>query len=161
MGRLADFSDVTVGIDPDPASLAAATQLLLGGGELIQGDFLDYDFGTSKFDLVTAVASIHHMPLDHALQKMASLLRPGGAIGVVGLYRSATLSDRAVELAAIPVNAALAWTRPSPVMAAQACDPTMTLEEIRSAAARILPGAKMRRLLLWRYLLTWRAPTTS
>lgn len=36
-------------------------------------------------------------------------------------------------------------------------DPELTSREVRSAATTALPGARVRRLLLWRYLLTWRA----
>jgi hypothetical protein len=86
---------------------------------------------------------------------MACLLRPGGVIAIVGLYGAETLAERVVELVAIPVNAALAWSRPSALMAAPARDPTMPLRDIGSTAARVLPGSTTRRLLLWRYLLTW------
>jgi hypothetical protein len=129
--------------------------------ELIYGDFLDHDFGDRHFDFITAVASVHHMPLSQALQKVSGLLRPRGTVGVVGLYRTATLVDHLIELAAVPVNAGLAWSQPSSPMSAPAIDPTVPLHEIQTTAARILPGVKMRRLLLWRYLLTWTKPDTD
>jgi hypothetical protein len=34
----------------------------------------------------------------------------------------------------------------------------MTLGQVREAAAALLPGCAVRRLLLWRYLLVWRRP---
>jgi hypothetical protein len=37
-------------------------------------------------------------------------------------------------------------------------DPVLTTREVRAESARLLPGARVRRLLLWRYLLTWRKP---
>ena len=37
-------------------------------------------------------------------------------------------------------------------------DPDFTVREVRADAARLLPGARVRRLLFWRYLLLWRRP---
>ena len=159
--KLAAVSDEVVGIDPDAASIGVARQTAAGVAELIHGDFLDHAFGDRHFDFITAVASVHHMPLSQALQKMSGVLRPRGTVGVVGLYRTATLADHLIELAAVPVNAGLAWSRSSSPMSAPAIDPTLPLQEIRTTAARILPGVKIRRLLLWRYLLTWTKPGTD
>jgi hypothetical protein len=36
--------------------------------------------------------------------------------------------------------------------------PTLTTREVAETAAALLPGARVRRLLFWRYLLTWRKP---
>jgi len=35
----------------------------------------------------------------------------------------------------------------------------MTLRQVRAAAAATLPGSRVRRLLLWRYLLTREKPS--
>jgi hypothetical protein len=37
-------------------------------------------------------------------------------------------------------------------------DPQLTFRQVRSEVAIELPGARVRRLLLWRYLLVWRKP---
>ena len=37
-------------------------------------------------------------------------------------------------------------------------DPQLTTREVRALAADVLLGVHVRRLLLWRYLLTWTAP---
>jgi hypothetical protein len=37
-------------------------------------------------------------------------------------------------------------------------DGALTTRDVRVQAAGLLPGARVRRLLLWRYLLTWRKP---
>jgi hypothetical protein len=37
-------------------------------------------------------------------------------------------------------------------------DPPLTTREVRQHAAAVLPGAQVRRLLFWRYLLTWQRP---
>jgi hypothetical protein len=79
---------------------------------LIPVDFLEHDFVDGSFDLITVVASVHHMPLSDAHEKMARLL-PGGIIGMFGLYRAATVADRAVELAAFSGMSVLAAGGPT------------------------------------------------
>ena len=37
-------------------------------------------------------------------------------------------------------------------------DPDLTTRQVRTTARDLLPGARVRRLVLWRYLLTWRKP---
>jgi hypothetical protein len=38
--------------------------------------------------------------------------------------------------------------------------PVLTVREVRRQAQHELPGARVRRLLFWRYLLEWSRPTT-
>jgi hypothetical protein len=73
-------------------------------------------------------------------------------------------------LAAAPVNAAArvavaALERACPggtadLPQAPVRPAAMTLGEVRAAAAALLPGCAVRRLLLWRYLLVFRRPRT-
>lgn len=60
-----------------------------------QGDFLSYDFGNRKFDFITALDVLEHIPLDvlpEYLHKFRMLLKEGGQLVVSGpsensLYR--------------------------------------------------------------------------
>jgi SAM-dependent methyltransferase len=54
-----------------------------------------------SLDLVTAVASLHHMDGEAALRRMSGLLRPGGVLAVVGLARGVTPADLYLQLPAI------------------------------------------------------------
>lgn len=79
---------------------------------------------------------------------------------MLGLFREASLIDRGAVLVAAPVDVFYALSRGSssngasmPVKPA-----TMSLREIRNHVPAVLPGARLRRLLLWRYLLTWQKP---
>jgi SAM-dependent methyltransferase len=135
----------------------------LAGDRLIrfvEADFLQYAFD-EPFDFIAASASLHHMPFEQALLKMAALLRPGGVLAVLGLFREASLTDRAVALVATPVNVFYALHRGRVSSGAPTRPPDMPLAEIREAVASVLPGARLRRLLLWRYLLTWQKPQAS
>src|SRR5689334_19167910 len=63
--RLASVSQSVTGIDPDPAAIARATGRLasLPHVTVSRGDFEAYQPGTRRFDLITFVASLHHMDL--------------------------------------------------------------------------------------------------
>ena len=159
---LADRSSAVVtGIDQDRAMIERARTL--AGDRLIrfvEADFLQYAFD-EPFDFIAAPASLHQMPFEQALLKMAALLRPGGVLAMLGLFREASLTDRVVALVATPVNVFYALHRGQVSSGAPTRPPDMPLAEIREAVASVLPGARLRRLLLWRYLLTWQKPQAS
>lgn len=51
------------------------------GRNLLEADFLGYDFGTARYDLITHWATLEHLPQAEAfLRKMRMLLAPGGKI---------------------------------------------------------------------------------
>lgn len=129
----------------------------------IHGDVLTHDLG--RYDVVTAEASLHHLPLREGLTRLAELTEPGGLLVVIGLYLTATRADRAMELVTLPANAAVGLVKALNGTGGKPHDSEMpmvmtapTLPEIRAAAAEITPGARVRRHLFWRYSLVWRAP---
>jgi 2-polyprenyl-3-methyl-5-hydroxy-6-metoxy-1,4-benzoquinol methylase len=131
--------------------------------EWIHGDVLTHDLG--RYDVVTAEASLHHLPLREGLTRLAGLTKPGGLLVVVGLYMTATKSDRAMELVTLPANAVVGIAKAINGTGGKPHDTEMpvvmtapTLPEIRAAAAEIVPGARIRRHVFWRYSLVWRAP---
>jgi SAM-dependent methyltransferase len=148
-----------VGIDRDHASVAAARA---DGGaadiHYIEGDVLTYSFQPSSFDLVAAVASLHHMDAETALGRLSSLLRPGGVLAVVGLARSSP-GDLPIDVAAIVANR----LRRLRVPYRQQTSPTVwpppeSYASMRRIAARLLPSARFQRRLYWRYTLVWIKP---
>ncbi|WP_112263555.1 class I SAM-dependent methyltransferase [Lentzea terrae] len=131
--------------------------------EWIHGDVLTHDLG--RYDVVTAEASLHHLPLREGLTRLAGLTKPGGLLIVVGLYMTATKSDRAMELVTLPANAVVGIAKAINGTGGKPHDTEMpvvmtapTLPEIRAAAPEIVPGARIRRHVFWRYSLVWRAP---
>ncbi|HLG61576.1 MAG TPA: class I SAM-dependent methyltransferase [Ktedonosporobacter sp.] len=154
--RLADrFGIAVTGIDRDQAMIEQA-QMTISNPLLrfVQANFLQYPFG-EQFDFIAASASLHHMPFDRCLEEMVSLLQPGGVLAVLGLFREANLTDMGVALIAVPVNAFYALSCKSSPYKAPIRPADMSLPEIRERVSSILTDAHLRRLLLWRYLLTW------
>lgn len=125
--------------------------------QFVLGEFLEFADPVG-FDFVTASASLHHMPFREALLHSAELLRPGGVLAVLGVYRSDGLRDLAVAAVAGPVNALYAVRRRTDRQAAPVLDPRSSLAEVRAVATTNLPGVRIRQLLFWRYLLVWEKP---
>ena len=131
------------------------------------GDFLTYPFDEASFDFVACNTAIHHMDFEDAIQAMSRLLRPGGQLAIVGVARNASPGDWLYDAAAVPVNWALvaahgvlrAVGRESPGPGQPVAQPSMTWDEVRVAALRLLPRARYRKHLLFRYSLIWRKPS--
>jgi ubiquinone/menaquinone biosynthesis C-methylase UbiE len=164
-GLLAARAERVDAIELDAATLATARRLQTGHTNLhfIPGDLMQLDLTEGEYDLITCLASLHHMDFDGALRKMKRLLAPGGTLAILGLYREASLPDYLISAVAVPINLIyrLALQRANaagPENGVPVRPATMTLAQIDRAAARIVAGARLRRHLLWRYSLVWRKP---
>jgi SAM-dependent methyltransferase len=160
--RIAERTGTSVvGIDRDARILERAREATSDPSvRFIETDFMSYSPDV-KFDFVCAVASVHHMPYAAALEKLAGLLRPGGVLTVLGLYRTSNALDLAVAGLAVPVNTVYSLRSDNVESDATTRPPQMSLREIRTTSTRLLPNVRVRRLLLWRYLLTWTAPEAA
>jgi ubiquinone/menaquinone biosynthesis C-methylase UbiE len=157
--HLADrFGIAVTGIDQNRAMIERAQVTTSNPSiQFVEADFMQYDFD-DRFDLITATASLHHMPFEPALEKMASLLRPGGVLAVLGVFREASVADVGIALVASPVNVFYALSHGWSYSGAPTRPADMSLREIHESVSSHLPNACLRRLLLWRYLLTWQKP---
>jgi len=160
------------GIDRDVRSVELA-RAHPGAGDIayVLGDFLAWPAEPESFGLVTAVASLHHMDAAAALERMRDLLRPGGVLAIVGLARGITPAEVALVVPAATgtrlhhLAAACARRRlPAARTATETYHPPVvwppptTYRDVRQLARRLLPGARYRRHLYWRYSLIWTKP---
>jgi len=158
--ELAERCSEVVGIDVHGPTLARARGACARPYlSFVEGDVMTHAFAGGGFDLVASIATLHHLPLDPALARFRDLLRPGGVLAVIGLYRIRTLSDIAYAHLAMPVSWWLRLTNDYEEVAAPIRDPEETLAEIGESVQKILPGAEFTRQLLFRYSLIWRKPS--
>ncbi|MFD4459844.1 class I SAM-dependent methyltransferase [Nocardia sp. NPDC058480] len=152
--KLADRCDAVLGVDIDRQVIDNAPAA--PNVHLEQADFRDLD---QAFDIVTAVATLHHVPLREGLAALRTLVAPGGTLAVVGLWKMHPLAD-IHYLPLLPVIWGIDRRHRAAAggPAATLREPQETLTEIRSAATDLLPGAEVRRRLMWRYTLLWRRP---
>lgn len=158
--QLASRCCEVIAIDNDHDALARAR--IDGGWDpritFVEDDVMTHAFAPGNFDLIAAVATLHHLPLLAALARFRNLLRPGGVLAVVGLYRGETLGDMAFAATAFPMSWMLRCLRGHADVGAPVQNPRETLRAIRAACDELLPGTTIRRHLLFRYSLVWRKP---
>jgi 2-polyprenyl-3-methyl-5-hydroxy-6-metoxy-1,4-benzoquinol methylase len=157
--RLAPVSRSVTGIDPDPAAIGRASDRLAAVQHVTvsRADFEHYRAGERRFDLITFVASLHHMDLRAALVKARDLLTPTGEIAVVGCAANKTVRDWVWSALCVPaarIGSGLHSETRNVGVVVQ--DPQEGLDDIRRAVSEVLPGASVRRALYYRYLLRWR-----
>jgi ubiquinone/menaquinone biosynthesis C-methylase UbiE len=158
--KMARQCQEVVGIDAEPGCLAFARAASRQRSNLtfVQGDVLAQPFPENSFDFVAAVASLHHLPIRPALKRFGQLLRPGGTLAVIGLYRDDTVADHAIGCIALPISWTIRRLRGESEVGAPICDPLETLRDIRDACDATLPGGVFRRRLFFRYSFVWRKP---
>jgi 2-polyprenyl-3-methyl-5-hydroxy-6-metoxy-1,4-benzoquinol methylase len=129
----------------------------LGNASVRVARFEELAAADARFDVITFVASLHHLSLVPALTTARQLLRPGGELAVVGLAANRSLADwlwSGLCLPAVRVGSAL--HRETRDIGVAVAEPGEGLAEIRRLAGELLPGVVVRRGLYYRYLLRWR-----
>jgi SAM-dependent methyltransferase len=159
--EMAAKSQRVIGIDLHEPSLEIARE---EGGENIEylhDDFFAHPFAEESLDFIGSMASLHHLPLTSALERMAKLLRPGGIMCHFGCARPWGLRDFAFDAIAgffahrwnIYVLGKRWWEHGSPTASTED-----TYREVELTAREILPGSRFRHHVLWRYSLYWVKP---
>lgn len=138
-------------------------------------DAMIRDLPAAYFDCVSTIATLHHLPMREALLKMRAPLKPGGVLIILDLFepegnllKPQGLFDASLSVAAMGVSGGLRLLHngrlkpPREVRAAWdehgKTDRYPGMGEVRALCAEILPGAKVRRHLLWRYSIVWPKP---
>jgi 2-polyprenyl-3-methyl-5-hydroxy-6-metoxy-1,4-benzoquinol methylase len=159
--RLAHSVDRVVGIDLDAEQIVLAkASTKTAHIDFLQGDVMTYPFGET-FDAVLSVATLHHLPTEAALRRLADLVLPGGVLAIEGLARSTTLLDFAHDALGAVLTQVLKRTggrrfyeHSAPIV----WPPDDSHATLRRIAVHVLPGAAYRRHALWRYTLIWHKP---
>jgi SAM-dependent methyltransferase len=167
---LAERCRTVIGIDLSPGMVEAARKRGAGFGNLRfeVADVMRHPLPPGPFDCVVSIATLHHLRLRGALERLAGVVTPGGLLLALDLYKTDGMADRMLTVVGLPTSLALGLARngrlrPPPALreawAAHAeHDRYPTLAEVRSVCAELLPGASVNRHLLWRYSLAWRRP---
>lgn len=118
------------------------------------------------FDLVTMIASLHHLDVAEALHQVRQRLSPGGRFLAVGLAQPRTVPDHAWDVASMLTNPIIGYVKhPWPSRAVSVPpppfpvrDPTLSLNELRQLLDEVMPGAVVRRRLGFRHTIAWTKP---
>jgi len=172
---LAERSDHVLALDlsPEMIRIARETSAQFPNIEFELADVRDRSLPVESFDCIASIATLHHLPFPEMLLKMKAALKPGGVLLVLDLFEPARVSDSLVaglsdsllNLLALPVSATLrlinygrllprrevrdAWA------AHERHDSYATMSEVHALCDQVLPGAKIKQHLLWRYSILW------
>lgn len=159
--RLAPVARSVVAIDPDPGAARRARARLthVDGVSVLESTFADYASADARFDLITFVASLHHIDLRTTLTAARDMLRPGGELAVVGLSANTTVTDWLWSALCLPaVRVGSRWHHETRDIGVAVASPRENLAEIRRVASEVMPGVQIRRALYYRYLMRWEKP---
>jgi ubiquinone/menaquinone biosynthesis C-methylase UbiE len=165
--RLAERSGRVLALDlsPEMIRIARERSAQFPNIEFELANVREWPLPDESFDCIATIATLHHLPFAEMLLKMKAALKPGGVLLVLDLFEPAGLSDSLANLFAIPVSVSLrlihhgrllprrevrdAWT------AHEHHDTYPTIRDVHSLCEQILPGAKIKKHLLWRYSIVW------
>ena len=167
---LAERSRHVTGLDlsPQMVRLAQERSQSYPNLEYRVADVLSWNFPPETYDCVVSIATFHHFSMEHILPKIQTALRPGGVLLILDLFQSVTPGDWLWDLAAVPFGLVWRLIKNGRLRESQALrdawtahgvhDVYLPLSTIRQICQRVIPGAQLRRRLLWRYSLVWKKP---
>jgi SAM-dependent methyltransferase len=149
-------------VDRSPRMAALARARVPAHVRVVEADVLHLDLPPGGYDAVVGMSVLHHLPLEEALRHLAAAVRPGGVLAMVALPRTDLPRELPVEALAAVAHRAVGLRRlRRPDRAVEGMpvrDPELTVREVRTRAAAVLPGVRVRRRLFWRYSLVWHRP---
>ena len=163
-------------LDRSPAMIEIASRVTPSNVTCILADVLDEPLPDEGYDAIVSVNALHHVPLEDVLPRLAAALRPGGVLAAAALPRldlrrelpaelAATVGHRlfGIAFATLRASGRGGWygKQPSHKIMPVVPHPPLTTRQVRQQASAILPGARVRRLVFWRYFLLWQKPVTA
>lgn len=179
--RLAERSLRVLALDlsPEMIRIARAQSEEFSNIDFQIADITSYELPPEHFDCIASIATLHHLPLRQMLLKMRAALKPEGVLLLLDLFepvkwhghpasgsRVEGLVDTLLNLLAIPVSVTLRLIHHGRLLpqrearaawaAHEAHDIYPDMKQVRALCANILPGARIKKHLLWRYSIVWR-----
>ena len=165
---LARRFDRVTAVDLSPGMIRRAGELSADypNIEYQTADILEWPWPENAYGCIASIATLHHLPMEDMLRRCAKALEPGGVLLVLDLHTSSSPADWLAGAAAVPLGAALRLLygggirEPRAVREAWARhgrnERYPALTQVRAVCRDVLPGAAVRRHLLWRYSIVWR-----
>jgi SAM-dependent methyltransferase len=164
---LAERADHVLALDLSPEMIRVAQErsTKFPNIEYQCSDFLNTPLPADGFDCIASIATLHHLPLRDALLKLKAAVRPNGVLVILDLFEPVGLSDYLLNFVALPVSVGLRFKhygrlrQRREVRAAwaahEAHDLYPSMRDVRALCNELLPAAKIKQHLLWRYSIVW------
>lgn len=159
-------SILALDLSPEMIKLAKQRSAQYSNIEYQVADVMTWDFPERQFDCIVSIATLHHLPLEIVLQKMKSALKTNGVLIVLDLYEAEGVRDLLMNLLAVPVHTILKLKNTGRIQESRevreaweehgAHDTYLPIYEVRRLCRDLLPGAIIKKHLLWRYSIVWK-----
>jgi len=165
---LAKSSDRVLALDlsPNMIRIARERSVLFPNIDFQVADVMSRELPREKFDCIATVATLHHLPMAEVLPKIKSALKVNGVLLILDLFQAEGLVDAVASALAVPVSIGLKLMRHGRMMAPRHVreawaehgrhDSYLTLAQVNKVCGDMLPGAAVRKHLLWRYSIIWK-----
>ena len=165
---LAKASDRVLALDLSPNMIALAKEMSAHFPNIVYevADVLTRELPAERFDCVATIATLHHLPARDVLPKLKRSLKTGGVLLVLDLFQNEGLSDALMSALSMPLSVGLRLARSGRLRPPREVrraweehgrhDSYLTLKQVRELCAELLPGALVKRHLLWRYSVVWK-----
>ena len=165
---LAKASERVLALDlsPNMIRIAKERSVLFPNINFQVADVMSRELPPEKFDCIATVATLHHLPIAEVLPKIKNALKVNGVLLILDLFQAEGLVDAVTSALAVPVSVGLKLIRhgrmrvPRHVREAWAehgrHDSYLTLAQVHKVCGEMLPGAEVRKHLLWRYSIIWK-----
>ena len=129
-------------------------------------DVMARELPAERFDCIATIATLHHLPIEEVLPKLKNALKVNGVLLVLDLFQAEGLLDAAASALAMPLSLGLKLLKHGRVRAPRQVreawaehgrhDSYLTMSQVHKVCAEMLPGAEVRKHLLWRYSIIWK-----
>ena len=157
---------VALDLSAEMIRVARSRSMQFDNLEFQLADAMTWSFPQSHFDFICSIATLHHLEQRELFVKMREALKPSGVLVVLDLVESNGLAERMLDVIALGVSGSLRLIHngrlnpPAEVRKAWEQhgkhDHYSTITQMRALADEILPGASIKRRLLWRYMLVYK-----
>jgi ubiquinone/menaquinone biosynthesis C-methylase UbiE len=165
--RVSEYAEHVLALDlsPEMIKIAKRRSAKYANIDFHIADVMAWEFIEKQYDCIVSIATLHHMELDIILRKMEYGLKDDGIIMVLDLYKAEGFGDMIKSVLAVLAQAILklkntgrlrdtreqreAWAEHG------AHDTFLPVSEVHRICSEILPGARVKQHLLWRYSIVW------
>ena len=126
---------------------------------------MSWKFAQSHFEFICSIATLHHLEQRQLLPKIKDALKPGGVFVLLDLVASSGITERMLDVIGLGVSSGLRLIhnrrlQPPPEVRKAweqhgKHDHYSPIKQMQTLADEILPGASVKRHLLWRYTLVY------
>jgi ubiquinone/menaquinone biosynthesis C-methylase UbiE len=160
-------------LSPEMIRIARESSTEFPNIEFELADVRDRVLPLERFDCIVTIATLHHLRIREVLLKMKAALKPGGVLLILDLFEPERnllepegLLDASLNVLALAVSGTLRLVQQGRLLPRREVrdawaehlrhDIYPTMSQIRELCSEILPGAKVRKHLLWRYSIVWK-----